>query len=337
MNVLSIGKTAYDITIPVDAYPQENSKKLLKERLEYSGGPACNVALLLNKWNCETYFAAVLGYDDYGTAIKKELENENIRTSYLETNYEKKTTMNIILVNKSTTSRTIMAIEPDISHIKKTEFNETYDIIYSDGFEYSASIAAFNKNQNAVTLLAASLDNGSDPKEVLALAKHVKYITFSLDFAEKLTKLKADFNNSLTLLNLYKELKEKFPEQTIVVTLKNMGAMYQVNSEVKVMPTISVSEVDRTGSGDIFDGALCYGLGKGYDIEKCIRLANIAAGLSTTKYGVKSAMPLLSDVINYYEQRFGPLETNQQQQYTTQTVTQQPNPMPTNQNDVRLQ
>ena len=31
MNALSIGKIAYDITIPVDNYPQENSKSLLKE------------------------------------------------------------------------------------------------------------------------------------------------------------------------------------------------------------------------------------------------------------------------------------------------------------------
>ena len=102
--------------------------------------------------------------------------------------------------------------------------------------------------------------------------------------------------------------------------------MYQIGDDIKVMPTISIHEVDRTGSGDIFDGALCYALGRGYDIEKCIRLANITAGLSTTKYGVKNAIPLLSDVINYYEQRFGPLESINNAQSTAQPNPQQANP-----------
>ena len=308
MNAISTGKIAYDITIPVDNYPEENAKVLLKERMEYSGGSACNVAFLLNKWNCETYFAGVIGYDDYGEAIKKELDNDNIHTSYLETNYEKKTTTNIILVNKSTTSRTILAVEPEINHVKKNDYQEKYDIVYSDGYEYSATNALFSQNPGAIRLLGASINNGSDEKEIMAIAKIAQYITFSIDFAEKQTKLKADFNNPQTLLNIYKQLKNMLPHSEIIVTLKNMGAMYQYNNEVKVMPTISIKEVDRTGSGDIFDGALLYALGKKYDIEKAIRVANIAAGLSTTKYGVKNSIPLLSEVINYYEQRFGPLE-----------------------------
>ncbi len=312
MNALSIGKIAYDITIPVDSYPTENAKVLLKERMEYSGGSACNVALLLNKWNCETYFSGVIGYDDYGSSIKKELENDNIHTNYLETNYEKQTTMNIVLVNKSTTSRTIMTIEPEVNHIKKSDYQENFEIIYSDGFEYSATVNVLNQNPTSISVLGASLDSGSDEKEIMSIAKNVKYVTFSIDFAEKQTKMKADFNNPQTLLNIYKELKNKLPNTNIIVTLKNMGAMYQFNDEIKVMPTISVQEVDRTGAGDIFDGALLYGLYKQYDIEKAIRIANIAAGLSTAKYGVKNSMPLLSEVINYYEQRFGPLEVAEQ-------------------------
>lgn len=325
MNVLSVGKIAYDITIPVDNYPVENSKILLRDRMEYSGGPACNVALLFKKWNCETYFSGVIGYDDYGSYIKKELESYDIHTNYLETNYEKRTTMNIVLVNKSTTSRTIIAVEPEVNHLRKSDFQESFDVIYSDGYEYMATSNVISRNSGAISLLGGSLNNGSDEKEIMAMAKNVKYVTLSIDFAEKQTKMKADFNNPQTLLNIYKELKSKLPNTNIIVTLKNMGAMYQFNDEIKVMPTISVQEVDRTGSGDIFDGALLYSLWKNYDIEKAIRVANIAAGLSTTKYGVRDSMPLLSEVINYYEQRFGPLEPPQEPEAPTPNETPDPN------------
>ncbi len=331
MIAISVGKATYAVTIPVDNFPVENTKMLLNEKIESSGGAACNVAQVLAKWNVETYFAGVLGYDDYGTSIKKDLENERIKTNYVETNYEKKTTTSYIITNKANSSRTIMMVEPEVFHLKKYDFDVNADLIYSDGFEYTASTAAFNHYPNAITVLGASLDKGSDPKEVLALAKYVKYIIFSLDFAERLTKLKTDFSNPQTLLNLYQDLKEKYPKNEIIVTLKNMGAMYQLGNEVKVMPTISVTEVDRTGSGDIFDGAFLYGLGKNYDIEKCIRLANIAAGLSTTKYGVKNSIPLLSDVISYYEKKFGPLDAPVNQPVQSQTppqVNQQPNQNP---------
>ena len=37
MLALNIGKITYDITIPMDKYPVENSKIILKEKLEASG------------------------------------------------------------------------------------------------------------------------------------------------------------------------------------------------------------------------------------------------------------------------------------------------------------
>ena len=73
MIALSIGKSTYDTTVPVEQYPIENSKNLIKEKLESSGGSGSNVAYLLGKWNTESYFAGVVGYDDFGSFIKKYL------------------------------------------------------------------------------------------------------------------------------------------------------------------------------------------------------------------------------------------------------------------------
>ena len=306
MIALSIGKSTYDTTVPVDVYPVENSKNLIKEKLESSGGSGSNVAYLLAKWNNETYFAGVVGYDDFGSFIKKDLESVSVHTNFMEVNYERKTTTTFIIANKKTTSRTQLMIEPEIYHLKKYDYDIVPTVIYSDGYEYSATMAAINKFPEAITVLGAGL-NYADPKEVVSIAKEVKYVVFSLEFACQVTKMRVDVTNPTHLLNLYKELREKFPKNEIIVTLQNKGAMFSINNEVKVMQTIPVQEVDRSGAGDIFDGALIYGLGKGYNLEICIRLANIAAALSTTKYGAKDSIPLLSDVIQYYENKFGPL------------------------------
>lgn len=324
MVALSIGKVTYDITVPMEDYPVENSKIVLKEKLEGSGGAASNVAYLLGKWNTEVHFAGVVGYDDMGSFIKKELDGANVHTNFLETNYERKTTSTYTIVNKKTTSRTQMIIEPEVFHLRKYDFDFTPEIIYSDGYEYSATQNAFNKFQNAITVLGAGI-NSADEKEVVALAKYAKYVIMSLEFASKITKITGNFKEASALLNLYKELRERFPNNIIIVTLHNNGVLYSMNNEIKVMPTISVQEVDRTGAGDVFDGAFLYGLSKGYDLEKCLRLANIAGGLSTTKYGAKQSVPLLSDVIHKYEEKFGSLNNSVASSNTPEAAIPQAN------------
>ncbi len=307
MLALNIGKITYDITIPMDKYPVENSKIILKEKLEASGGSSSNVAALLGKWNADSYFAGVVGYDELGNNVKKELESYNVHTQFMEVNYEKKTTSTFILASKETTSRTQLMVEPEVYHLKKSDYDVRPDAIYTDGFEYSATLSAFNKFPQSLSVLGAGL-NYADTKEVIALAKYAKYVIFSLEFACMVTKMKVDPDNGEHLFNLYKELKDLFPKSNNIVTLHNKGVLYSIDGNVRVMPTINVSEVDRTGAGDIFDGAFIYGLLKKYDLEKCIRLANIAAALSTTKYGAKNSIPLLSDVIHEYESKFGPIE-----------------------------
>lgn len=321
MKVLSIGHATYDISVPVDTFPVENEKYYLKEKIESGGGSASNVAYLLAKWNEESYFSGVVGYDDFGSFIKKELESAKVRTEFLETSYEKKTSTSFILINKSTHTRTIFNIEPEEFHLKKYEYDIKPDVVYLDGYEYSASMTALNKYQTSISIL----DAGIPSKEIIALGRNVKYIVCSLEFAQKVSGFVADFNNPVTLLSLYKRLKDHYPNNEILITLQEHGALYCVNNEVKVMPTIQVVEVDRTGAGDIFRGAFAYALGKNYDLEKSVRIANIAAGLSTMKYGSKKSIPLLSEVVNFYESKFGPLET--------QTTVEQSSPMnPTNPN-----
>ncbi len=307
MTILSIGKTTYDIIIPVDGYPVENTKTIVTEKIEGSGGVACNVAYLIGKWNNESYFAGIVGYDDFGSTIRKELEAEHVNTSFMEINYENKTTTTFVVNNKQNTSRTQLMIEPQIYHLKRYDYDISPHVIYSDGFEYSATMAAINKFKTVPVVLGAGLGYG-DTKEILSLAKYAKYVIFSKEFAEQLTKMTVDPTNASSLLNLYKALKERFHDNEIVVTLGANGALYSANNNVEYMPTIPVKEVDKTAAGDIFDGAFVYALGKGYDIEKCVRIANIAAGLSTAKMGGKDSIPLLSDVIQYYESKFGPLE-----------------------------
>lgn len=299
MKVLCIGHSSWDMTVPVDDYPIENTKYRFNEKYQMGGGPASNAAYLLGKWGIDTVIATVVGSDDFGTKIKKEFQDLNMSTDYIETTYDKDTSFSFILINKKNGNRTVFNVATEHPMLKKYNYEFTPDIILTDGHDYGASQNAISKNPNAISVI----DAGRITPELLELCKYIKYIVCSKGFAETVTNLKFDYNNPQSLVNIYNKLQNKYPNSIIVVTLEEHGALYQSGNQIKIMPGLKCDVIDTTGAGDIFHGAFVYGLANNFDIDKTITLANIAAGLSVQKMGSRLSMPTLSEVLDYYSKK----------------------------------
>lgn len=306
MKILCMGKITYDYSLPIDGFPIEGYKYDLKEKVECSGGGACNAAYLLAKWNEDVHLSAAVGGDELGSKIRKDLEDAGIKTSTVEIVFESKTPIEFILINKNTGNKTIFSIVESEPHVKKYELDFVPDIILLDGYEYTSAISVMNRFPNATVILDAS----EPTKSNVELCRYAKYIVASQKFAEEFTGIKADFNNPTTLLEMYKKIAMRYPNNIIIVTLKEHGAMYLDKDQIKVMPGLKINDIkDSTGAGDIFRAAFASGISRGYEMEKIIRLANIAAGLSLSKIGAKDSIPLFSDVASFYEARFGSIDT----------------------------
>lgn len=321
MKVLVIGHSSYDISCPVEKYPEENTKHRINKSFTCGGGPAGNAAYLLGKWGVETYYSGVVGADDFGSKIKKEFESIGVNTEYLETNYECPTSVSFILINEQTGSRTLFNIADQRPALKKYEYSMDPDIILLDGHEYNASLYALNKYRDKISVI----DAGRITPELLELCKYCKYIVTSKGFAETVAKMKIDYANPNTLVQVYSAVKNKYPKSEIVITLEDKGALYAVNNEIKIMPGIKITPKDTTGAGDIFHGAFTFALSKGFDLEKCVRYANITAGLSVKNIGARLSIPSYNEVSNYYNEKFpvnGSEAQGAQNQTPNQNVTQ---------------
>ena len=297
MTILSIGRSSFDITCPVDEYPIEGTKYILNEKIESGGGTAANVAYMLAKWGETSYFAGVVGSDDYGTKIRKELEQVMVKMDMVENSYEYGTPVSVILVNKKNGSRTrfdvVGATQPSI---KKFDYTFTPDVIFTDGKEYAGTINAFNKFPKAITVL----DAGRVDRDLLELCKYVKYIVCSKGFAETVAKERFDFDDNNSLKSIYETLENKF-KCNIIVTLEEKGCLYKIDGKIKVMTGLKVNAKDTTGAGDIFHGAFIYGLSKQLPLEKCLKIANITAGLSVKKIGSRLSIPDVEEVYKVYD------------------------------------
>jgi len=300
MKILCIGHSSWDMTVPVDDYPIENTKYRFSEKYSAGGGPASNAAYLLGKWGIETVIATTIGSDDFGTKIKKEFQDIKVNTEYIETNYEKETSFSFILINKKNGSRTVFNVATEHPALKKLNYDFTPDIIFTDGHDYGATQNAISKYQNAISVI----DAGRITPELLELCKYIKYIVCSKGFAETVTGMKFDFNNPQSLVNIYTKLQNKYPNSNLTITLEEHGCLYTSGNEIKIMPGLKLTPVDTTGAGDIFHGAFTYGLANGFDMDKVVTFANIAAGLSVTKMGSRLSIPSLSEVMDYYNARF---------------------------------
>ncbi len=295
MKILCIGHASYDITIPYDGFPIENTKNRVSEKVECGGGPAANAAYLLGKWGLDTTFVGCLGKDVYAERIIKEFKDVAVNTDYIELDEGDETTLSFIIVNKQNGSRTVIAHREKDMKLKK-KCNISADIILADGQELEATIEALEANPKAISIL----DAGSLKEANIILGKKVNYLVCSKVFAEDYTKIKIDFNHPESITKIYEIMSNDF-KNNIIITLESKGCLYVKENAIKLMPSITVTPVDTTGAGDIFHGAFTYCLAANYDLEKALRISNITGALSVTRMGGRNSVFPLDEVLKVYE------------------------------------
>ena len=298
MKILCIGNAAYDITLPLNHYPEENKKiRLDYPKVECGGGSASNCAYLLSKWGLEVYFAGVVGDDYYGQMIKKEFESIGVNTKYLEINKDVVTTSSYIINNTSKGTRTILTNKGENTVMSNIEIeDEDFDIIFFDGYEYNFAKEAIRKNPNAIKII----DAGSLKENTIELAKMSNYVVCSKDFAEDFSNEKVDYRNVRTLMKIYDELKKTFKGE-VIITLEDHGCFTYLDG-YKLIPSIEVDNQDSTGAGDIYHGAFTYCIAKEYDIITSMKISNIAGALSVTRIGGRYSIFELDEVMAKYKE-----------------------------------
>ncbi len=80
---------------------------------------------------------------------------------------------------------------------------------------------------------------------------------------------------------------------TVIITMGAAGAFVsdQASGLSKMVPGFTVSAVDTTAAGDVFNGQLAVALAEDFSLEDAVRMAHAAAALSVQKLGAQSSIP----------------------------------------------
>lgn len=295
MDVLCVGHAAWDISLFVSEYPRENTKCEIRTMLECGGGPAANAAYLLSLWGVRCALAATIGADLYGARMVQEFSAAGTDLTLLRQSPTSATPVSVILVNESNGSRTIInhkapEEEPPLRLSPAPAWTQAPRVLLFDGHELEASLDAMRLFPEAHTIL----DAGSSRPGTLELARQVDYLVSSERFARQLSGLKdleSPESQAAAVGALY-----RYNGKPVVITCGERGLLYGTDHHVERLPAFPATAIDTTGAGDIFHGAMAYGVLAGLGWRETLRLAAAAAALSVAVRGGRTSIPRLDQV-----------------------------------------
>ncbi|MCX8170563.1 MAG: sugar kinase [Candidatus Bathyarchaeota archaeon] len=99
----------------------------------------------------------------------------------------------------------------------------------------------------------------------------------------------------------------RYGVEIVGIKLGEKGALVKTRDGRRVFaPAFKVKPVDTTGAGDGWNAGLILGIIRGWDLEKCVKIANAVGAFVVTKHGAITALPYREELNNFLrEQKAG--------------------------------
>lgn len=279
------------------------------------GGAPCNVLAMLNKLGKKTAFIGKVGNDQFGTLLRKTLNEVGIDTSNLFTDDEVNTTLAFVHTLADGDREFSFYRNPGADMmLKEDEIDE--DFLSQAKIFHFGTLSMTQDEVRAATKKAVKSAKQSgalisfDPNlreplwSSLELAKEQMEYGFSQcdilkisDNEIQFVSGKEDYDEGI------KYLQDKYQIPLILLTMGKEGSRAYYKGMRVERSGFSVKTIETTGAGDTFGGsALNYILEHDFynlteeDLGELLSFANAAAAIVTTKKGAILAMPEREEV-----------------------------------------
>ena len=292
MEVLMIGKPAMNVYLPLQEFPAEGDIFNIKTKTESLGNVAATSACLISKWGVSSNFTGVTGNDGFGENIRDTFKEFKVKTKYLETDFNKPTSANYMILNVKTGMVTKVLYNDPESQLTKYKYDFKPDWAIIDGTDQAGAHALLNNDGSVKTVFYARVGD----RDTIAMSKRCTYVVCTQTFAEQLTKTTTDYSVD-SLVAFYQRIVDAVGSSNYIVILNNHKILYSEDGKVKMLPEMKINDVDKSSFDSVFTAALTFGLICNMDINDAIKLGNTAAAISLTKIGEVLAIPELDEVL----------------------------------------
>lgn len=290
--VLCFGSLNIDYVYKVDHFVKKGETISSRALNVYSGGKGLNQSVTLGKAGCEAYHAGLIGEDgkflldilcDSGVDVSLVGISEDIRSGNALIQNDAEGDNCIILYPGANFAITAEQAESVLENFGRGDY-----IVLQNEISELAYIVKRAKEKGMVIVLNPSPMNANLTQDILDAAD---WMVLNEIEAMQLTGSTGDGEEELT-----EALRKHFPNARFVLTLGERGSCY-IDAERKVRQDIFKTEVvDTTAAGDTYTGYFIAGLLRGWDMEKCLRVAAKASSITVSRAGAAPSVPWMKEV-----------------------------------------
>jgi len=269
--------------------PEAPVPVILKQFEKTVPGGAANVANNLRKLGNKVLLLGIAGNDNNGELLSSILKDENIETEVVVGDNPTVTKVRIIGEHQQICRLDIEKNTPLTAQVKKELLDtigkqiKTHELVVISDYDKGV----VNPESSAFIILEAKKHGIPvivDPKKKdWSLYKGATLVTPNLkEFNEICHRLQLEDGE---LVGSGKYVKDMYDLENLLITLSDKGMMLITKDGHQHIETVKKEVFDVSGAGDTVIATLAACLATGYNMQKSVEIANIAAGIVVGKFG----------------------------------------------------
>ncbi len=287
---------------------------------KFFGGAPMNTLVGIVRLGSTAGAITVVGDDPFGQFLLKELKENGIDVSRVVVKKNVRTTLAFVANEPETGERTFIfyrkpwvkgtsvdALSPeDIDY----DYISSAKILHTSGF-------ALSQNPTRKAVLAAmthakkeGVKVSFDPTLRLDVWKSEKTIRMIYSKVLKLSDIAMFSREEAEFTFRTKDPERaankilKYGVEVAGIKLGDRGSLVKTRGGKRIyIPAFKVKAVDTTGAGDGWNAGLLFGLLRGWDLERCVKIANAVGALVVTKRGATTALPYREELNEFFRKR----------------------------------
>lgn len=283
MKISVVGSINMDMTVTTDRIPLKGETLKGKELQYIPGGKGANQAVAMAKLGAHVEMFGCVGNDSAGEILLQNLRKEGIETAHIKVVEGIPTGIAMITVGENDNTIVVVA-----------GANDCVDKGYIDSVKEEILESEIVLLQHEIPLetvrYVTELCFEHGVKVVLNPAPAAPVAKETLD---KVSYLTPNEHEAAILFGdkSIEDMLRLYPGK-LLITQGSRGASICLESgDVVRIPARKAKVIDTTGAGDTLNGAFTLQIAMHKSVEEALAFANVAASLSTEKFGAQGGMP----------------------------------------------
>ena len=284
MKILNFGSCNIDYVYTMDHIVRPGETTEAEKLCKYPGGKGLNQSIALARSGAKVYHAGCVGKDD--DILRKLLRENDVDAKYIR-EVDSPTGQAVIQVEKSGENCIFLF------HGTNFEVDKEYIDEVLENFGENDILVLQNEISNVNYLVKKGKEKGMkiflNPSPFNDVIKEIDLNDIYCIILNKTESESFGFGDFL------EEVKKKYPELRVVLTLGKDGSVYSYKDEYIRQQIHKVKAVDTTAAGDTFTGYFISTALK-LTVKEAMQYASTAAGIAASRNGAAPSIPEYAEV-----------------------------------------